>query len=292
MTTFHLLSTADPALGKFDLDSLSEQTRMELLVESLALRWKEQRYDANDIFREVCEWVGVRCTAEDKVFSVLLDDSDGGTIDFLYLPRQMNDFTLGRCAFEGNLDIRDLPASLKILYIPKNKISGEIDLSALPGEMTNFQCSDNLLTGSCDLEHIPQTLRVLDLAENRLSGSIVLKKLPPRMSEINLEGNQLLGTLDLEHLPRDIFRLNLSSNLFEGQVTIKKYPMLLEFLLLAGNRLSGTAVLASGISTHDCLIEFFNNSIEAVVDEEGCEHPDADEILGEDLFYDDDSDFY
>ena len=92
MVFLQTISTADPALGRLDYDSLSDQACMEMLIDGFSDTGKALSYqDKNGAYFDVCEWPDVTCDADDSVtavfFSYNLTLSGGSTVDFGYLPR-------------------------------------------------------------------------------------------------------------------------------------------------------------------------------------------------------------
>ncbi|KNH04089.1 hypothetical protein XU18_4603 [Perkinsela sp. CCAP 1560/4] len=112
------LNTADPSLGRVDLESLPQQALMEMLIEGITNKY-EICGDADEP-KDIEEWKGVS-----------IEDGQVVEIDWdqLYL--------------EGSLHLEWLPSSVKMFGIRWNyKITGTLDCASLPTSLKNLdlQC--------------------------------------------------------------------------------------------------------------------------------------------------------
>ena len=198
---FLLSLDINQSLGRFGIDELSQQDRMELLVSN----FHPSEYNRLDIknlsgeFREMCQWSSIDCNDEKDVIGIgwFSKLRQGGTIDFTFLPPTLERIGMGICKLHGTLACGSLPQPLHIFALFNNYLSGSLNLPALPRKM-----------------------RTMLLWKNNFSGEIDLSRLPPELYELSLENNALTGNLDLLRLPRSLARLALGENLFTGEVTV------------------------------------------------------------------------
>ena len=66
----HTLLSIDPALGRLDYDSLSDQARMEIFIDGLTEETKKHFQDPKGGFLDISEWSGVFVTDDGEVTDV------------------------------------------------------------------------------------------------------------------------------------------------------------------------------------------------------------------------------
>ena len=71
----------DPALGRLDYDSLSDQALMEMLVEGIAQSKKAEFQDTHGNYRDTCDWSGTFCKDE-RVTGIVLSWKEFGERQF------------------------------------------------------------------------------------------------------------------------------------------------------------------------------------------------------------------
>ena len=267
------LSLIDPSLGRLDYASLTDQARMEIVIESLPEESKERFRDDSGSYRDVCEWRGVECDDEHNAikFSTFnfLQRLEG-TLNFCFLPPCAIDLCVIWMGISGTLDIAKLPPHLKSFDVNTNELSGTLDLDCLPSSLVDFNVSSNDFSGSCSLTKLPSSLVELVLCRNKLSGSVNLTSLPKTLGYLSLACNQLCGEIKLENLPEALRYLDLDNNPLEGKLTLLSPPQDLQRLTLEGAKLEEVAVVAKQCTAHLLLL---NSGVKAVHDESGLAHP-------------------
>ena len=61
MCAFQLLVSVDPSLGRLDYSLLSDQTLMEMLIESFDDETKKKYQDGQGMYLDICEWPKIKC---------------------------------------------------------------------------------------------------------------------------------------------------------------------------------------------------------------------------------------
>ena len=264
-----LIATADYPLSRADMHSLTDQMRMELLIENLAESDKRRFQDGNGDFADACSWYHVTCDAESNVQSVEMYFPDprsketGSTIDMSFIPQKAVEFRANRLWLCGTLETPRLPPALTVLDIPENHFSGTVDLTSLPGALIELFLSFNQFHGSCALHSLPPALEVIHCNANKLSGSLDLTKLPSSLQELHLSNNQFSGEINLEHLPASMLHLMLENNRLSGSVVLNKLPEGINQLFLQRNKFSGRICLDKcSKSLHGLRIEDNNFCVE------------------------------
>ena len=271
--------SVDPVLGRLDYESLSDQSRMEMLISHIDLKSQAMFQDSNGGYLDVEEWKGVCSEENGKVTHISFGDDHSftGNLLFEFTPPYLEALAVvTHPALVGTLQASALPASLKHVNIFETKMNGTVDMTSLPKALLTCQLAWCFFSGSCDLTALPSGLKCFALLSNAFSGSIDITKLPRSLEILNLNDNDLSGELLFENLPESLRTLELSSNSFCGSVTIKELPPNLHTLYLIDNELEGTATLPRnlrrGVKLHD-------NDISAIVDETGGPHPASDDVI-------------
>ena len=247
------LFTLDPSLGRLDYASLSDQARMELMVERMPDR--EFFQDDNGAYKDVCDWRGVSCDFDGNVQDIWISiyDRSKGSIDLSYIPPHVTTMSLTwgvtGLQTQASIDVQMLPERLAQCIIQLQQMVGTVDMTALPATLTNF-----IISG------------------NKCTGSFVLTSLPPGIENIHARGNLLLGSLNFSSLPDKLVEIQLDKNRFSGEFRIEKFPRALNRLTVSQNRLIGEAVIQKGKKFWDIMFSIDENFISSVVDPAGKKH--------------------
>ena len=131
----------DPALGRLDYESLSDQTLMEILVDEMNEDSKDTLKDKNGNFKDVCEWftpfhsteARIQCESE-RVVGVKIAWSfpSGKPFPFQFLPPLVTKLLSRSCGLNGTLDTMDLPRSLSEIDVRNNNLYGSFHCENLP----------------------------------------------------------------------------------------------------------------------------------------------------------------
>ena len=311
---FHLLvqlRTIDPALGRLDYDSLSDQANMEILVEALDDDFQRTVRDRNGNFLDVCDWPCVECNDDEDVVKVTLKSKfnsiASGTVNFSHIPRNVVEFRartdaghflatpcsltgtiaterlssiiqvfdVDHCIFHGTLEMKTLLRDLRSFDVSHNRFEGECDLTALPRGLEQVYAMYNQMTGTVRLDKLPEKLATLNLSHNKFTGSIDLSHLPAALDRLVLAYNSLSGEINLESLPPNLRSLVITENNFSGKFQMRKNPASLRQFDASKNAFMGTAV----IPWEDYRFHMGSNFLTAVVDEFGVKHTREAEIL-------------
>ena len=275
------LLSIDPALGRLDYDSLSDQALMEMLFERLHPNHNMHLKDESSNFIDVCEWEYVNCEDERVVYfgagngnysavqfpfdlvpplvtNFRMEYCEAlGTIDTIVLPRRLTNFDVSVNNLFGSLNFKSFPRTLEHIILRHNDFSGSVLVSDLPDSLFEFLATCNNFSGNLSLANAPAAMEELDLSENELTGSITLDSVMPSMYEVLLYGNHFTG---------DVRVLVISPNF--------------TFLSIICNKdLSGTIILANSDGAmpfkvhHDCLT--------TIVDPDGNRHPWEETVLAD-----------
>ena len=267
-----LLCVDYTALGRLDFASLTDQSKMELVVADIADVSRKVFLDKNGLFRDVCTWDGVDCDDRENVVAITWIGSlwgpKEGTINLGFLPETTATFNCALRKFHGVLDASRLPGKLQTMNVSLNRLMGSIDWAALPASLREFYLENNLFSGSLALECLPPSMQVLIAKKNEFFGKINLKALPHTMWRLNISENNLSGTLHSAALPESLKELYMNNagvggfvgleNLpqivqvwahgcsLEGPVRMNEMPTAVQKLSLRRNRLSGSFLLSNG----------------------------------------------
>ena len=189
-----LILTIDPALGRLDYHSLSDQMLMEMLIDGMLEEYKKNFQDSRGNFIDVCEWKSnetltpcVRCT-DGRVRRVELSNITFAEIQFPFhfIPPLAEQFIVMNC-----------------------NIHGTLETSHIPNDMLSFHVKYSCLYGSIHWGSFPRKLKFLQIGKNALSGSIILTDLPDALITLAAESNKFGGGIDLHHLPKGMKVLEL-----------------------------------------------------------------------------------
>ena len=234
-----LLCTAD-CLGRFNLDSLSHQSLMELVVDGMAM--KGRFYDYDNDFMDISSWNGTSLDEDGNVTELRWWHGSlswrGGSIDLKFLPSTVEIVQLKSLKMEGTFPNCHLPKALKDFNAANNLLYGGVLLESLPDKLEKLNLESNIFRGSIDLTRLPHNLTVLILGENKFEGSVNLTKLPSSMQTLALNTNQLTGSISINSLPDSVRVLNLQENAFHGDLMIKNLPLSISRMNLESNTIT------------------------------------------------------
>ena len=246
----HLTIAADPSLARFDVDSLSDQIRMELLIGGLKETLRYEILTDDGEFKDVCDWTDIQCNSDGNVTKVEMlsyaSPENGETLNLVYMPPLVTTFSFAMVGASGSLDTQALPAGLQILSVTQTeKISGPIETAYLPRGITELDLNGNAFDGKLDLTVLPPGLVLLNVHSNKFTGSVNLTKLPKGLEDLYLANNQFVGELDFGSLPGRIEEIDVSENRFSGSFVLKKVPQTLQYVNVSACRsIIGVAVVA------------------------------------------------
>ena len=278
------LISADPHLGRLDYESLSDQTRMEILFEGMRSYLKKRIQDESGDFKDVCAWrtqsnnISVTC-GNDRVqgISVVYGEFSADQFPFKFIPPLVTKFSMEQSKLHGTLDTSVLPSGLTEFAVPSNDLHGEIDFSAFPRNLIHINICQNGFEGSCALDKLPDSVQTFYAIDNFFSGEIPINALPKALFILLLISNQLCGPLHIERLPVNIQEINLSQNCFTGELRLLDIPQALSSFEVQQNPLCSRAVLASAEGRMHFALR--HSTFDEIFDENGDKHAWADEIL-------------
>ena len=225
-----MLSLADTGLFRANPATLSDQTRMELLIAESPDALHQKFSDKEGDYLDVCDWESVACDDDGNVTKIDLCMFElGGSVSLEYLPPMLEYLDMSR--FEWRYS--------------KFYLSGTLDAALLPRYMTVCNLKNNLFSGCVDFTQFPPTMREILLASNEFSGGVVLNKLPATLRTLFLDKNKFSGNLDLTALPADIIFCSMNINRFTGTIDLTALPQKLAHLGLKANHLEGSVDLSS-----------------------------------------------
>jgi len=165
--------------GRLDYGNMSDQLRMEKLVENIDNRemFMKRRFlkkvfgNKNVEYKDFCIWRGVQC--DDEGVSVLeinwFNKSLKGTMDLSWIPPTVTYFELGANKIRGTLDTAQLPRNLKTISLYSNEFSGAVDWETLPPYIEYLSLSNNKLEGNVNLHVPPSSLTYIGVRNNKFS---------------------------------------------------------------------------------------------------------------------------
>ena len=269
----------DPSLGRVDMHSLTDQMRMEILVEGMVEVDKIRLQDENGNFRDVCHWGrDIECIKKRVMriyFSYRMFHAE--QFPFAVIPPLVENFCVNGSNLHGTLDPSCLPANIIRFEASENRLHGSIDWKAFPRNLRNIDIRLNAFTGSVILGDLPDSIKIFIASVNKFTGEISMNELPTDMEYLELGSNKLEGSLDIQSLPPNMEGFNLANNCFSGEFRLMDLPPGLENLSIWANPQIQTAVLRS---TEDKMhFELWADSVTEVLDEHGCTHAWEEEIL-------------
>ncbi|KNH08237.1 leucine-rich repeat protein [Perkinsela sp. CCAP 1560/4] len=198
---FGLYSTIQGRQSPFDVDRLSSQEQMELMIMNVA--GKGQFYEEDYKYLDACKWKGVDCDIFGTVNTITWNnhsiDLESGYIELSRIPDMVGYFNVQNQGFHGTLIMKTLPRKLIELYLTSNYFHGTIELSQLPPSIKDVYLGDNQFTGTINLRNIPESVEFLILRKNRfLQKTVVLDDTIPhkKIKRIDLSENQIDEIVD------------------------------------------------------------------------------------------------
>ena len=247
-----LLLSADSSLGHIDYDSLSDQTLMEILVDSFFSMEKQKHQDEDGDYLDVCMWPYIYCDASGNVTKVKKVGGMGGSASLSHIPPKVEFFQM-----------------------PGGRLTGTLETSLLPQGLRHFDIRKNSFRGSANLATLPENLVDFNIYDNAFSGSVDLSKLPASLTELKIGSNNLSGSLCLSCLPRGLRALSLRNNMFSGEFRYENAPSGLRQFYAYGNDFDEVAVVSK-----DATVTLMADSgVTSVIDEEGGRHRNQRRIL-------------
>ena len=213
MFSLHLYFVDIPSCGRVDVSSLSDQTRMELLVADIQHLSAVQSTTGE--FLDIKQWRGVDII-DDYVDYIVFNHTDifigeddfvvgpGGSIDLRWLPSKLAWLDLHDMLLEGTIETADLPRDLQYVDLTRNNLKGTLCMKGLPQNMQKLRIGDNKLCGSLHLEHSPPNLVAFDAHWNGFEGTLDFRHLPEKMDTLNLRDNKFSGSIDLSKIPSSL----------------------------------------------------------------------------------------
>ena len=269
------LSAIDDHVGRVDIESLSDETMLELMVQDLPPESKAV-FIPEEASEEVFLTRSRPAEFDDKghivrIYPLSLPNEDPmyleGTMHFEYMPRHVQSFNLYKVHdMKGTVETSGLPESLCIFVVSANKFSGSFNFEVLPKELRLLNLSYNAFSGSCVFTSLPVHLKEIFLQRNGFRGCIALHSLPRTLKKLNISENALSGSLILENLPDGLRSLLCQQNQFSGKFILRDKPQSLQWLYAGNNLFTGTATLHDAFSFRTTLPRC---PIEAIRDQNG-----------------------
>ena len=240
MNLMRVLPAIDSALGRLDIDSLSDQTLMELLIEGIEEDWKVRFEDSDqEDLRAIEEWDTLGFDADGKVERIHMSAGAGGSVAFQYLPKSVKEVDFSECMLTGSVEVSLLPDGLELFNVMLAGLSGTFDFAELPSHLVVCDISDNSFHGSADFTNLPAGLTELELRSNNFTGTLSPTALPKGLAVLGLNDNSFHGSLQFSTLPRSMYEFRASDNEFSGTLDWENLPPGLDTLWLQGNKFTG-----------------------------------------------------
>ena len=269
----------EPALGRLDYDSLSDQARMEILVGGMGPLARQPIQDANGCFLDICDWPCNTCDADGNVVRICPIKHAvqlAGTLRMDFLPQTVQHFTISMLTLTGTIETKFLPPVLEYFDIADNMFHGTLDFCTLPPALVHFRIPNNKFSGSCDLSNLPPKLRALEIDDNKFTGSLMLERLPDGLRDFDAACNLFQGPINVDNLPNTLESLLLDNNRLSGEFRFLRQPESLEELVASENQFVGNATVCRDLRVR---VSLDGNAIPMVFDENGERHPFEEQIL-------------
>ena len=277
---FPILSI-DPALGRLDYESLSDQALMEMLFDGMQEKYKRDFWDENQNFIDKCDWEGIECkddrpTTIDVEFRTFAPKQ----FPFEFIPPLVAFFSIHRGKVHGTLNTAVLPNNLEFFMVFENCLHGPLCLKSIPSSIRDrFDVSTNSFSGSLELSELPERLCIFDGSFNKFEGEISLDSLPRSMTQLCLQRNMLSGSVCISHLPASMEGIYLARNGFFGDLRFLDIPESFRNLSMIDNPMSGKIILMG--TDDEIYLHLHMNTIRAVVDEKGNTHAWEDAVIAQ-----------
>ena len=216
MSTF-LFCAYSSSLGRFEIETLPDQTLMELFMQDCPDLVKMRFQDYQGDYRDICTWDFVDCDESDTIQEIAYECAGREQrVNIAYLPRSIKRFSLiaqrGR-KFAGSADLTQLPDSLEDFSIEGNSFFGEVSLESLPESLQQLYLNENNFEGTVNLCKLPAGLCKLDIYDNYFERALNLEMLPAALETLDVSKDAFDGEISLKHLPEALVKLNISKTL-------------------------------------------------------------------------------
>ena len=252
MPTLSQFAACDPSIGRFTVESLDDQTLMEMLIANASQEYlKDTKYAGEYI--DKCDWKCCVCDDDHNVRELYFHTnhyrtqyqrpSEFGTLDMQFLPLKTEIFEALHTVFSGEIETSKLPGGLRVFHAANNLFHGAIDAESLPPALIHFDIDKNQCGGSLDLKALPEPLEVLNVARNSFLGTISLDALPKGLRILDLSENELYGTVQMRKLPESLTQLQIARNRMTGEIDFSNLPPKLSLINVGHNKFSGCVFL-------------------------------------------------
>ena len=232
-----------PGAGRFNVDSVSQQMAMEMLIGRC--KGFAGVKDASGNFLRIQDWKGLKFDDTGNVIEIDFsendlrnswsDDSDGedededipgavwgdgqmeracGEVDLKWIPETVRKVCFNASNAAGTVETAKFPRGLVKFDTAFNSFYGTFALGGLPETMEIVDIQANMLDGSLDIAAMPRGMHWMNCGMNAFDGNLHLEALPEKMRVLIVEQNELHGSLRMERLPRAMVSLNVRSNKF------------------------------------------------------------------------------
>ena len=181
MLTTVFLVCSDDGMGRFDRETISQQSLIELFI--IGFDTAEDICGSRDDPREVCAWEGIKCNADGEVkgFQWGRKGEDGdGTVGLAFLPLSMTYLSVYDGALRGTFHLHTLPENMEILTLQNNRLNGTLNRANLLATMQRMSLGRNTFRGKISLEHLPKRLHTFGFERNQLEATLWWVGLVPR----------------------------------------------------------------------------------------------------------------
>ena len=230
------------SIGRFDAQSLPQQTLIEMLVENITDVGIAK--DASGCFIEIKRWSILSFDVEDNVTEIRMDaDNVEMRFDFfddVKIPR-----SIASGCFEegGSIDLRFTPSTVHSITLSFMDFAGTLETQRLPHGMTELLINANQFFGPFDIKGLPPGMREAHIQKNHFAGVLLVEYLPEQMFIFNASANRFHGTVNLTKLPHGLVELYLSMNTFHGDIRLLDIPSALRKVRLHGNKFSSADII-------------------------------------------------
>ena len=198
----HFTICVDPALGRLDYSSMSTQALMEMFIEGLTAKSKENFQDDQGNYLDIEDWPGFTCESDDIEIGWISMHLEG-SLAYQFMPPRTIIFLvqIGQRAIRSSLETADLPRGLQHFIAQRQAHFGTLDMTSLPPALISFDVWVNIFEGTINLTALPSNIKNISISYNKLSGSIDISALPESLKKLYLDHNNLSGTILFESLP-------------------------------------------------------------------------------------------
>ena len=223
----------DNGLGRFDMHSLTDECRMELMLEGLTDKSKANFENADGSYQPVCSWSITKCDADKRVVQI-----------YTYIPHM---------DLEGTISLDFVPPLVRQIKLASvlifgNQLRGTINTADLPEVLEELDVQSHEFGGTVDMTTLPNCLKNLNASANLLSGTLCLSNLPPKIEEIDLERNTFCGEIRLVNIPETLKSVYLGENSFNGIAVVSVRSNL--FVEIGGGSCNITSVTDENGEAH------------------------------------------